>query len=510
MNEELAGTSLQNLFLKTLNNFTRGENKMADFMGMTDKAMKSAFGKDASGLLASFIKKLASLPKDARLEETQSFFGKGSGLNRLVLGLAESYDRNLAPALETSADAWEKNTAAAEEFAKRQATTQSQLNRLSANVKNAAVTIGTNLLPMVNELASATTDWISSHQEEIKQFGTDLAAGIKEAVKWAKSLNWDAIMLSLRAGATFAKGLITAFLMAPPWLQTFLAGGFVANKFTGGMVTSLAVELGKTMLGRGQSPVAPMFVKEVGLGGGKGGPGGLVGGGKGLTFTSLMKNIGALTIAFGSVALLADQWGKFRAEGAAGAETLRQQTAAGVPQLNLAEAIAALRNTQEQLGNPINDLALKLSGTFDQVKATEKALMDRIAYLKGGGSVKPVVLGPPAPAYVGVIERAVAKGFAPTKTGIQATLDKNARAAVSGDDRMTARIASLNSAVNSGTRASRETATAVRNIDLRPVVTVPITVVSTVSVRGMAVAQRISRSYKNPGRTRNIDRDDGE
>jgi hypothetical protein len=50
----------------------------------------------------------------------------------------------------------------------------------------------------------------------------------------------------------------------------------------------------------------------------------------------------------------------------------------------------------------------------------------------------------------------------------------------------------------------------VRNIDLRPVVTVPITVVSTVSVRGMAVAQRISRSYKNPGRTRNIDRDDGE
>ena len=78
------------------------------------------------------------------------------------------------------------------------------------------------------------TTWISGHQEEIKQFGQNLAKGIKDAVTWAKSLDWDKITRSLQAGAGFAKGLIDAFLAAPPWVQTFLAGGFVANKFTGG------------------------------------------------------------------------------------------------------------------------------------------------------------------------------------------------------------------------------------------------------------------------------------
>lgn len=301
MNEELAGTSLQNLFLKSMNNFARGENKMADFMGMTNKAMKQAFGKDASGMLASFIKRLANLPKDARLEAVQSFFGKGSGLNRLVLGLAESMDKNLTPSLETSAEAWEANTAATAEAEKRFKTTESQLAILKNNVTNAATTIGTNLLPLVNELASEMTGWISTHQDEIKQFGQDLARGIREAVKWAKSLDWDKITSSLQAGARFAKGLIDAFLAAPPWVQTFLATGFVANKFTGGAISGIIGELGKGLIkGMLGITAGTVIVKGPVVGGGTGGG---IGGGKGGALGKLGGLLSVATIVGSAIAV---------------------------------------------------------------------------------------------------------------------------------------------------------------------------------------------------------------
>ena len=211
LNEELAGTALQNLFVRAMPAFMNAGKTMEDVTGRTASQIRQSFTKDAGGALESFLAKLGEMPKDARLEAIQKVFGKGSGLTRLILGLSDSMDlkTGLAASLGVSANAWKENTAATEEFAKRQATTQNMIDRLKQNVKNAAVTIGTNLLPMVNELASSMTDWISSHQPEIQQFGKDLAAGIKEAVKWAKSLNWDAIALALKAGATIESVMAT-------------------------------------------------------------------------------------------------------------------------------------------------------------------------------------------------------------------------------------------------------------------------------------------------------------
>ena len=248
MNEELAGTSLQNMFLKAMPAFTKGSKTLQQVTGQTAAQLKKSFSKDASGAIESLLVDLGKMPKDARLEAVQKLFGKGSGLTRLVLGLSDSMDRNLAPSLDTATQAWAENTAATEEAEKRFKTTEAQLAILKNNVTNAATTIGTNLLPLVNELASELTTWIQGHQGEIKQFGKDLASGIKEAVKWAKSLDWDKITASLQMGAGVAKGIVSAFTSAPPWLQTFLAGGFLANKFTGGALGDAIGAIFKTVI----------------------------------------------------------------------------------------------------------------------------------------------------------------------------------------------------------------------------------------------------------------------
>jgi hypothetical protein len=87
------------------------------------------------------------------------------------------------------------------------------------------------------------------------------------------------------AGA--AKGIIQAFLGAPPWLQEAVVTGWGLNKLTGGAVMNIGVDLtkgaigglagviGKGMFSRGSSPAAPMYVKDVagGLGGAAGGAG---------------------------------------------------------------------------------------------------------------------------------------------------------------------------------------------------------------------------------------------
>jgi TP901 family phage tail tape measure protein len=262
INEELAGTALQSFFLKSLNLVAGGKDgleALAKVAGTTGKSFKAAFDKDASGALQSFIAGLAKLPKDKRLKTVQALFGKTSGLNRAIIGMAESYDRNLAPSIDTATAAWQKNNAMAIEAEKRYATTASQIQVLKNNVDAAAITIGSELLPMIAELSKEGVDWLQGHQADIAKFSKDLALGIRDAVKWAKSLDWNAIGGAMKAGAGFAKDLVQAFASAPPWLQQFLAVGFVANKFTGGAVMDVTASLGKGLL----SGMAGLFANKV-------------------------------------------------------------------------------------------------------------------------------------------------------------------------------------------------------------------------------------------------------
>lgn len=251
MQEEIAGTSLQRFFQVTLSATGTGGAKLkalAGVAGMAAAQFRKGFGKDATGALSAFVRGLGKLPKKERLAVVQQVFGKSTGLTRLILGLADSFDRNLNPALHNSTTAWADGTAASAEYQKRVETTGAQLEILRNSVTDAAVTIGTQLLPVMNELAKEGVSWITDHQAEIAAFGRDLADNIREAVDWARQLDWDAIASTLKAGAGVAKGIVDAFVSAPPWVQQFLAAGFVANKFTGGVIGDVIGELGKGLI----------------------------------------------------------------------------------------------------------------------------------------------------------------------------------------------------------------------------------------------------------------------
>lgn len=242
MNEELAGTGLQRFFQMTLAVTTDGGKKLeklGNVVGSTGAEFKKAFNKDATGALTSFIKGLSKMPKAQRLKVIQDVFGKGTGLTRLITGLADSFERNLNPSLETSATAWKESEAAQAEYEKRVQTTEAQLAIFKNNVDDAAITIGANLLPTLVELSKEGVTWLEDHQPEIKQFGEDLATGVRDAVGYLKSLDWAAIGDALGAGADAAKALVDAFMGMPPEVKQLLVGGFVANKLTGGVGTDI-------------------------------------------------------------------------------------------------------------------------------------------------------------------------------------------------------------------------------------------------------------------------------
>src|SRR6185369_9637023 len=150
--------------------------------------------------------------------------------------------------LKDSAKGWTENKAATDEAAKRFETTASKVAILEANVNDAAITIGQELLPVLADLSVDAVAWISAHRGDIHDFAVTLSGGIRDTVTWAKKLDWPAIGNALKAGADGAKFIVGAFLDAPPWLQQFLAVGFVANKFTGGAVQDVIGELGKGLI----------------------------------------------------------------------------------------------------------------------------------------------------------------------------------------------------------------------------------------------------------------------
>ncbi|MES2210954.1 MAG: phage tail tape measure protein [Chloroflexota bacterium] len=244
---EAGGSSIQRFWLESFKSVQKGGSElrlMAKTTGMTAAQFKRAFGKDATGTLATFITSLGKVSKAEQLATLEKLGFTDIRVTRALLKLLGNTD-NLAGSL---VDVEHAAGAMGEESEKRFATSASQMKILENNVRDAAATIGTELLPVVNELANEGVDWLQGHQPEIKQFAEDLAGNIREAVTWARSLDWDAIGGALGAGAGFAADLVEAFASAPPWVQQFLAGGFVANKFTGGAVGSVLAELGKGLI----------------------------------------------------------------------------------------------------------------------------------------------------------------------------------------------------------------------------------------------------------------------
>lgn len=398
------------------------------------------------------------------------------------------------------------------------------LNELADITEDTQKALAEGFLPVIKEVAGFLRTQLAKPEvmQGIRDIGKGLASGFQAAVNFAREIPWDAVMGAARGIAGFAKQALDFFNMMPDWAKQLLIGGFVANKLTGGAIGSIVKELGSGLI----KGVLGMTAGVVNLKAGTviGGPaapgGGVTAVSKGGALFGLAKTIGAGLIAGIAVEKLFEQWGAFRTEGAAGAATLQRQTTAGVPQLGLADVRAALRNVQEQLGNPINDLALKLSGTFDQVKATEKALTDRIAYLEGGGTGTGKTGGRGDASTAAEVKRLgdkqalaariVAAGGEATAARMDAIMDKNARTTASANEREARRLATLTDTTRSGlagvVAAANATTAAIRNGFIIPPPSVTVTVNSATgfTTRTLSRTARVSRSINPapiPGRS---------
>lgn len=239
---EAGGSSIQRFWLGSFKAVNAGGAKlklMAKIAGQTGAEFKKSFGKDATGTLARFLTSLGKLSKAEQLATLEALGFKDIRITRALLKLLANTD-NLTQSLGEAEVGWQENKAATDEAAKRFATTASKLEILKANVRDAAITIGSELLPVLADLSTDAVGWINDNQGNIRQFSKDLAAGVREAVKWAKQLDWDAIGGGFKVAASAAGLLVEAFASAPPWLQGFLTTGFLANKFTGGAVMDVA------------------------------------------------------------------------------------------------------------------------------------------------------------------------------------------------------------------------------------------------------------------------------
>lgn len=132
------------------------------------------------------------------------------------------------------------------------------------------------LLPALTDVAKELTSLVKDHQGDIEAFGRSLGTGFKNAVAWAKTLDWKGIGDGLKTAAGAAKTLVDAFVHAPQWLQTAVITGWGLNKLTGGALTSIFGNVASGLLSRGSSPMVPMYVQQVGVGG-VGGVGGAAG-----------------------------------------------------------------------------------------------------------------------------------------------------------------------------------------------------------------------------------------
>lgn len=239
---EAGGSSLQRFFLESFSMVNQGGDGLKAFAkvaGMSAKDFKAAFQKDASGALEGFLVNLGKLDEATQAKTLQDLGFTDIRITRSLLKLLANTD-NLTDSLDLSDKAWAENNAMTKEAEKRFATSASQMKILENNVRLAAATIGAELLPQINELAKEGVDWIQNHQPEIKQFAKDLARGIRDAVEYAKSLDWDAIAAGLQGAAGAAQGILSAFMALPDWVKEVLVGGFVLNKATGGLATDLA------------------------------------------------------------------------------------------------------------------------------------------------------------------------------------------------------------------------------------------------------------------------------
>lgn len=237
--EAAAGGGSVSKMLKTIDiAVSTGNDSLSDFAevsGMTSQQFQKAWGEDAAG---TFLKFVEGIGKSSDVTKTLNDLGITEIRQSQAMGaLAQSSDV-LANALNVSKNAWNDNSAMANEAEKRYATLKSQLSQTWEAVKQAGNELGqaftptlTDLLKIVKKAANAFSNLDEGTQQTIAKMLLLTAAAYPTAKGVSKV-----------AGAT--QSAVKFFTKAHPGLQK-VADGFGDAAKAGELASTSIVSLGK-------------------------------------------------------------------------------------------------------------------------------------------------------------------------------------------------------------------------------------------------------------------------
>ncbi len=179
---EAGGTAVQKVLLGMTQSVAAADSRLEVFAqtaGMTAAQFSEAFERDAGGAFAAFVEGLGKQGK-AAFKTLEALNLQDQRLIRSFLSLAGAGDL-VSRTMETGARAFEENTALAKEAEERYKTFASQMTKLVNQVRDAAITFGTALMPVIQDLTSKVLVPAIEKLSRFAEFFADLPFPVRRA-----------------------------------------------------------------------------------------------------------------------------------------------------------------------------------------------------------------------------------------------------------------------------------------------------------------------------------------
>lgn len=359
--------------------------------------LQKEMGKDYSAIVAQ--KGLVATLQEMRVDaaktgvEFEKLFGRQEAYRFALQTTTDDLSRannNFAQYQQQLEEVGRAQGTAAAQAAERAKGFQYNFDILKRNVEIAGIAIGNAMIVPLTKASQSLTSFIQRHQNEINQFADRVGAGLTSAVQWLDE-HLESIGGIISSFANIGAGIAKGFLDLPEWVQQVLIGMFAVNKFTGGMVVDIGVDLARFKLFDRGTMLNPMYVRNVD------GPG--AGGATGATIGWL----GKLSLAIEALLLskaFFDKSAEIAAENKPLAEQVTRTTKDWLAQTPSTQDLEnSLEITTKKMlelsGTPFfaASYALNLSGmrdAFDELKNTAELISKELQRRQSPGFAEPL------------------------------------------------------------------------------------------------------------------------
>ena len=170
MASEVAGTALNDMFMKLSRADTLGADEAFARLGLSAEEMKEMMAEDSSKAITTLLESIKQLDSQDQINTIGEIFGTGDGTVRSIIALSSNVDRYTE--LVKMASSEEKKGSMDRELINKAETTASVLQIMGNHFKAISITIGQNFLPIVKSIASGISWFLDGFESIIKTFPT--------------------------------------------------------------------------------------------------------------------------------------------------------------------------------------------------------------------------------------------------------------------------------------------------------------------------------------------------